>query len=365
MNKSLKIFMPLFWLSGAAAAQSLFPGIQGTALLDSLVKYYKPSVVLDYNAARDKMYAVIDNHNDSVTCVYTGYKVYVPYDYPAPRDLTNNASPKMDAEHSWPKSKGADDPGDPRAISDLNHIYPTNSLANSARGSLPFGIIPEDETDRWWFGVGYIIYIPATQKELYSREKTGVRFEPRDDHKGNLARSMFYFYTMYRPEADAADPNFFAIQKDDFFAWHKADPVDTGELERANMIAVYQDGKTNPFILDSTLVRRCYFSIPATSIKLHPDAPADIYELQQNYPNPFNGMTWIGINLSNPSGIKLTIFDTRGSRVAVLFQGILSAGHHSFSWTAGPGIASGVYYCRMQITAPVAILRIKKMLLIQ
>ena len=353
------------WLAGSAAAQSLFPGIQGTDLLDSLVKYYKPAVVLDYNAARDKMYAIIDNHNDSVACVYTGYKVYIPYNYPTPRDLTNNANPKMDTEHSWPKSKGADDPGDIRALSDLHHIYPTNSLANSARGSLPFGVIPENETDRWWFDVGYITYIPATHKELYSREKTGVRFEPRDDHKGNLARSMFYFYTMYKPEADAADPAFFALQKDDLFKWHKADPVDARELERTNMIAVYQDGKFNPFILDSTLVRRCYFSEPATSASFHPRVPADGYTLQPNYPNPFNGTTWIGFNLSNPSGIKLMIFDTRGSRVAVLFQGILSAGHHSLSWNTGPGIASGIYYCHLQITAPVALVFTRKMLLIQ
>ena len=37
--------------------------------------------------------------------------------------------------------------------------------------------------------------------------------------------------------------------------WHNMDPVDSLEWERNLIIASYQDGKANPFILDCSLIR--------------------------------------------------------------------------------------------------------------
>ena len=355
----------LLLLLSTAVAQQLFPGIQGEALLDSLVVNYKPAVVLDYNGARDKMYALIDNRRDSVTCVYTGYQVYIPYNYPTPRDLTNNAIPKMDTEHSWPKSKGAETSSEPNAISDLHHLYPTNSLANSARGSLPFGNVPDQEANRWWFGASYITSIPISNKELYSREKINVRFEPRDVHKGDLARSMFYFYAMYKAAADAADPNFFNIQKDALYTWHKIDPADERELERTNMIAGFQDERPNPFVIDSTLVRRCYFSVNS----LHPATDAGYssgsYELFQNYPNPFNSTTRVEFMLKHPSRVRLEIHNIRGLRIEILIDEVMNAGMHQISWKAGPEISSGIYFYQVHIVDPGHTVLTKKMILVK
>jgi len=348
-------------VSTLSFAQSLFPGLHGTSLLDSLVKYYKPPVVLNYDDARDKMYALIDNARDSVTCVYTGYRVYVPYNHPTPRDFTNTPSPIMNAEHSWPTSKGASG----NARSDLHHIYPTNEYANSARGSLPFDHIPDEHATRWWRGISYVTTIPTIQKEAYSKEQTGIRFEPRGDHKGNVARSMFYFYTMYKSEADATDPNFFPNQKDILYAWHKTDPADAGELDRTNMIAFYQDGKPNPFIIDSTLIQRCYF--PTTRLAqtgLIAQTPAE-FELRQNYPNPFNSLTHIKLFLSRQAEARLDIIDMRGSLIALLHNGTIPAGEHDFLWSPGPETASGIYFYRLYTTDAGQMIVTRKMLLIK
>ncbi len=361
MKNSLISLSFILFVATASFAQLLFPGINGTELLDSLVKYYKPAVVLNYDDARDKMYALIDNANDSVTCVYTGYQVYVPYNHPTPRDFTNAPAPIMNAEHTWPTSKGASG----NARSDLHHIYPTNEYANSARGSLPFDDIPDQLTTRWWRGISYFTTVPTIEKELYSKEQTGTRFEPRDGHKGNVARSMFYFYTMYKTEADAADPNYFTIQKDILYNWHKIDPPDAGEYDRTHQIAVYQDEKPNPFIIDSTLVQRCYF--PATRLAQTGFIARTVmdFELGQNYPNPFNNLTHISMYLSRQTEIRLEIIDVRGSLVVLLQNGMGSAGEHNFIWSPGPETASGIYFYRMYTTDAKQMILTRKMLLIK
>ena len=48
-------------------------------------------------------------------------------------------------------------------------------------------------------------------------------------------------------------------QKDVLSLWHKQDSVDEIELTRTYAIANYQDGIANPFVTDSTLIRRIWF----------------------------------------------------------------------------------------------------------
>ena len=66
---------------------------------------------------------------------------------------------------------------------------------------------------------------------------------------------MFYFYTMYK---DEADDDFFEIQKDILYEWHQIDSIEQIEIDRTWHIADYQN-YPNPFILDESLIQRCYF----------------------------------------------------------------------------------------------------------
>ncbi|MCF7811732.1 T9SS type A sorting domain-containing protein, partial [bacterium] len=65
------------------------------------------------------------------------------------------------------------------------------------------------------------------------------------------------------------------------------------------------------------------------------------------YPNPFNSMTNISFNLREDAQIKLTIHDVQGREIAVLQDGVETAGNHSVSWDA-TGLTSGVYFCSLQ-----------------
>tara|TARA_Y100001960_G_C14369508_1_gene678419 strand:- start:370 stop:741 length:372 start_codon:yes stop_codon:yes gene_type:complete len=58
--------------------------------------------------------------------------------------------------------------------------------------------------------------------------------------------------------SDVANTDFFELQKDVLYQWHQTDPTNQLEIDRTSAIANYQD-YPNPFILDSTLIQRCYF----------------------------------------------------------------------------------------------------------
>jgi len=229
------------------------PGIFSDDLLEVLVNQYKTSSTLGYDTARDTMYLIIDNNEGSVSGVYSNFSV----------DLIPNSDPSttmyqggINCEHSWPQSMGA---GDEPMRSDLHHLFPCKDNINSSRSNNPYGEIPDDLTDYWFYLESTLYNIPSSEINEYSESYTsGVidQFEPREDRKGDIARAMFYFKTMY---SSFANEEFFIFQKEVLFDWHYYDPVDLRELNRTWDIASYQDSIPNPFIIDPTLVWRAYF----------------------------------------------------------------------------------------------------------
>lgn len=237
--------------------QQIYPNLSGDALLDAVVSDYKPLFVLDYSEARDVMYGEIYSVNDTVYCVYTGHALYLPQGVDPSVHLYMNASTNgINAEHTYPQSKGAnEDNGNPH--SDMHHLYPVRTGVNTARGNLPFGEINDNQTTNWYYKTEIKNEIPDININKYS-ERISSSFEPREDHKGNVARSIFYFYTMYEADAMEADPLFFEAQRETLCEWHYADPVDDLELERTYQIAGYQDDLPNPFVIDCSIPARTY-----------------------------------------------------------------------------------------------------------
>jgi hypothetical protein len=84
-------------------------------------------------------------------------------------------------------------------------------------------------------------------------------FEPRESIKGDVARSVFYFYTIYQKQADKVDNRFFPAMLTDLCRWHRKDKVDSTEWNKTMAIARIQ-GNVNPFVIDATLAERCYCS---------------------------------------------------------------------------------------------------------
>ncbi|GIV58264.1 MAG: hypothetical protein KatS3mg042_1177 [Rhodothermaceae bacterium] len=289
------------FLALPAAGQTLFPGVTGQALRDSLVLHYKTSVTLSYNQARDTLFARIEGGwTDSLRCVYTGYALHLdPAEDPTKAacngDGDNNASTcngnlNINTEHAWPQSYGA---GSGHARQDMHHLFPARADVNSTRGNHPFAEIDAADIDRWYRHTSTLTAPPAAP-ETYARfDADADVFMPRDERKGDIARALFYFYTMYQAEADAAvdgsgltGTEFFEMQKLTLLAWHQADPPDEAERARSQAIAAYQDGKENPYVIDPTLVERAFFSDPLPVLLTRFDAVADGQDVRLRWETP-------------------------------------------------------------------------------
>lgn len=169
-----------------------------------------------YDVAREAMFSSVDNVNGQVQCVYTGQWV------------TTDGIPlssEMNTEHTWCQSWGSDTLP---AKSDLNHLYPALPDVNTRRSNHLFGEVV------WptWEGGGSELGQDATGRTV---------FEPRDRHKGDCARAMFYFSIRYNMEI--AD----AIMEGVLRTWNKLDFPDDKEIGRNDAIEQIQH-KRNPFI---------------------------------------------------------------------------------------------------------------------
>lgn len=192
--------------------------LEAKQALESLVRRHSS---ISYKAAKKKMFGRIDNHHGEVCSVYSEHC------------LRTNKVPNhrvMNAEHTWPKSKGADKKP---AVSDLHHLFPCDSKINSDRSSYPFCEVKE--------------VISTNGMSSLGKDKSGSTcFEPPLAHRGNIARAMFYFSVRYQKKIDAKQEAWFK-------KWHKEDPVDAAEIRRNSDISKIQNN-SNPFIDQPELV---------------------------------------------------------------------------------------------------------------
>lgn len=198
-------------------------GLSGDPLVAALHDLSADQLCRDYQTERRFLFTVLDKDDQGfVECVYTGRKVAVGSTEPDPTD--------MNTEHTWPQSLGADHP--PMEC-DLHHLYPTDADANARRGNYPFGVVTRlDEA----FG----------ESKLGTDARGQTVFEPRDVHKGNVARSMLYFAMRYGYDTD---PALLAMYQD----WHHLDPPDDRERARTAAIAD-RLGEANPYVVCPDLV---------------------------------------------------------------------------------------------------------------
>lgn len=187
-------------------------GKEGGSLRGMLQGQISKMKSVDYDKARKLVILQIDNHGGNVECVYTGKVTRVKDKMPS--------STTLNIEHTWPQSMGAKG----AAKSDLHHLFPTDSKANSYRSSLPFGVCDDN----------YIKY------DVGGSRCDGSVFEVRKQHRGNVARAMFYFAVRYNKSIDKDEE---AVLRQ----WHKDDPVDPCERARNDAIEAIQKNR-NPFI---------------------------------------------------------------------------------------------------------------------
>ncbi len=142
----------------------------------------------------------------------------------------------MNCEHTWPQSRFNPNQSKSLQKTDLHHLYPVSSRANSSRGNHIFAEVNGG---------------PVNSSCLDSNRGMAIgssvtAFEPPMEHKGNVARAIFYFSVRYKMPVGPLEESF--LRK-----WHEQDPVDDKELARNSAIQEIQNNR-NPFIDEPQLV---------------------------------------------------------------------------------------------------------------
>jgi endonuclease I len=208
------------------------------------------------------MYSYIDIASDGrVYGVYSGFSQ-------AGRETTflNPINAEHTVPQSWFNKRSP-------MRSDIHILFPTHKDVNSARGSLPFGDINDDQTDKW-YGVasdtGSLQVLrnalpPLSSRDKYSEYEKNSTFEPPEQQKGDTARAIFYFYTMYPTQAGGIERIIKTGLLESLYQWHLEDPVvepgqeptTSWEWQRNVRIAEKQ-GNYNPYVIFPELICRAW-----------------------------------------------------------------------------------------------------------
>ncbi|MEZ4850514.1 MAG: endonuclease [Bacteroidia bacterium] len=322
---TLSFALGLFFigLGGNLFAQTPPPGTTGEALKAWLRTNYYDGLhtTLGYSTARMYMYNYIDNKNNTITDVYGGY--VQPWTYGG---TGTNPAP-INAEHTVPQSFfGSSEP----MQSDIHHLFPCYGNWNSTRSNYPFADINDNSTAKWMYLDQSQTTIPSSNIDAYS-EYASSQFEPREEQKGNTARAIFYFYTMYPTQAgnmsSVGDIN-------TLFQWHLQDPPDADEIQRNQDIETYQ-GNKNPYVE-------------------HPEWVADAWNLSASAPNaPTNvqlAASGSSLNLSWSASSGATNYEVYRSTDNVNFSLLVTLSSGSTSYSDGSVAIGTTYYYHLIAT---------------
>jgi len=267
------ILVPMFFFGVAQAApltekipyygdefyQDLSSGVSGQDLSDLLKRilksYHTPQpgnldavtsgckgkgcythVAYGYDNARvflfGKFYLIKEGNRYGVKDVYCDQNA-MPDDFsegqePGPDRVPDNTV--INAEHTWPQSRFNTRFDKGLQKSDLHHLFPTDSQMNAVRGNNWFGEVVKDSK------------VLKCKNVRFGKPSTGGQdvFEPPREHRGNVARALFYFSTRYDLSIDER-------QEEVLRKWNKDDAVDAEEAERNELIVKLQ-GNRNPFV---------------------------------------------------------------------------------------------------------------------
>jgi len=87
------------------------------------------------------------------------------------------------------------------------------------------------------------------------------------------------------------------------------------------------------------------------------------FKLGQNYPNPYHLGTTIPFNLTNPSDIKIDLFDLNGRKITTIEKEDLGSGDHTvYIDLDKPGLAAGNYVYQLEVSNKYGVYRQCKMM---
>ena len=157
----------------------------------------------------------------------------------------------LNREHSFPKSWWGGSQT-VNAYTDLNHLYPSEMAANTAKSNYPLGTVDRTSNVRFDNGVSTVGY-PVTGQGGGSQ----FVYEPADEYKGDFARTYFYMVTCYQDYIWSQN-YMFMLQQNEYptlnswsvdllLKWSREDPVSQKEIDRNEVVYGFQNNR-NPFI---------------------------------------------------------------------------------------------------------------------
>jgi len=199
-------------------------------------------------------------------------------------DYANKTRPstfyQIDKEHLWAKSHGFGGSDIKKgAGTDLHHLIAADHNTNSAgHNDLDYGEV--DKSNSSSYKEIYCYYADGSTALSGYRGKDANNnevFEPIDQYKGDIARSLFYMATRYSSNENnsIAEPYLYLTddlsKQDDnsqfigvihnlstLLKWNELDPVSDNEIKRNNMIYFNVQDNRNPYIDNPEWVNRVF-----------------------------------------------------------------------------------------------------------
>ena len=187
---------------------------------------------------------------------------------------------------------------------DYHHVMPTDNVVNGKRNNYPFGTVG---TASWTSTSGSKLGVSSFPGFL------GIVFEPIDEFKGDVARSLLYFITRYEddlqtfnysdvnnPQDGSKNRGFDQWYINLLMLWHQNDPVSPKEIARNNYAYVYQKNR-NPYIDHPEYVAMIWTSTLGTDENT---AKKDTLKISQN-PVRNGALTVSGDHMAKISSVQI------------------------------------------------------------
>lgn len=230
-NLTMILVLASFFSTSLYAKSTFAPNPKDVAIkLELFKKVSKNHKALGYNPAKKYLFGQL--HLEKNDDGYFIKDLYCGINYTAgagPMGLPDQS--KINCEHTWPQSKFTASFPTEFQKSDLHHLFPTDSKANSTRGNYEFADVVSNEN---------LKNCDSSRSGASVTSGGHTYFEPPTSHKGNVARAIFYFSIRYKMDIGDEQEEF--LRK-----WSDIDPVDDAEMSRNASIEKLQ-GNRNPFI---------------------------------------------------------------------------------------------------------------------
>jgi hypothetical protein len=292
---------------------SLYSGINtsNTTFVNDLHSLINPHTSIFYGNYEETMIRYFVGRDTSagqrvVTCVYSGLQ----YIYSEPFDWSV-LSREHTYCHAWMPTNPADNPEKPE-YNDQHHLFPAEfENANQVRLDYPLGEV-------------------VTPSATYLGCKFGLNangkvvFEPRDEHKGDAARALFYMATCYNGVSgnNWGLPNTSTRYQDQnvLRKWHYEDLPSAYEKARNEFLDSLQ-GNRNPFVDHPEYA--CYINFqtmqyiagaaePCSNTNVGIETP--VLNEMMVLPNPSAGLFTVVLETKS-ADIQLAVLDIAGKVV--------------------------------------------------